>query len=196
MFKRIRDFIYDINDIFIALVIILVAVGIIVWRSTMIMSYPEYLANKEAAAANTVTPIDAPLTPAVNTTQNVTINISPNTGSQNTAVQTNAADNTAENNTAANTADNQNAQSGVSGETNTSSNVPAVTVSLIVDRGDAWSTIVDRLIRAGLVAPEDRQVFISGVMDLGLSGSGLPGTYELSSNMSYEEMIKIICNKQ
>ena len=106
MFKRIRDFIYDINDIFIALVIILVAVGIIVWRSTMIMSYPEYLANKEAAAANTVTPIDAPLTPATNTTQNVTINTSPNTGSQNTAVQTNAADNTAENNTAANTADN------------------------------------------------------------------------------------------
>ena len=46
MIKRIRDFIYDINDVFVAIVILLIAVGVIFWRSTSIMAYPQYLAEK------------------------------------------------------------------------------------------------------------------------------------------------------
>ncbi|MBQ9826117.1 MAG: hypothetical protein IJM61_02905 [Firmicutes bacterium] len=46
MLKKIRDFIYDINDIFVAIIILLAAAGIIIWRSTAIMAYPEYLASK------------------------------------------------------------------------------------------------------------------------------------------------------
>ena len=46
MLKKIRDFIYDINDIFVAIIILLAAAGIIIWRSTAIMAYPDYLAAK------------------------------------------------------------------------------------------------------------------------------------------------------
>ena len=46
MLKMIRDFIYDINDVFVAIVILLIAVGVIFWRSTSIMAYPQYLAEK------------------------------------------------------------------------------------------------------------------------------------------------------
>ena len=46
MLKKIRDFIYDINDIFVAIIILLAAAGIIIWRSTAIMAYPDYLAGK------------------------------------------------------------------------------------------------------------------------------------------------------
>ncbi|MBR5731767.1 MAG: hypothetical protein IKX89_07455 [Firmicutes bacterium] len=50
MLKKLRDFIYDINDIFVAIVIILAAAGIIIWRSTAIMAYPEYLAAKNGSS--------------------------------------------------------------------------------------------------------------------------------------------------
>ena len=54
MIKRIRDFIYDINDVFVAIVILLIAVGVIFWRSTSIMAYPQYLAEKNG---NTEVPV-------------------------------------------------------------------------------------------------------------------------------------------
>ena len=44
--KKIRDFIYDYNDIFVALLIIAVAAVVIVWRVNSIMDYPNYVAEK------------------------------------------------------------------------------------------------------------------------------------------------------
>lgn len=200
MFKRIRDFIYDINDIFIALVIIIVAAGIIVWRSTVIMSYPEYLANKEAAAADTVTPIDAPL-PSSNTTQNVTINVSPNTGSQNETPNTDSQ-NTAENtnqqsNTASNTADNTAAdQSGQTDPQGGEQTKPVVKANITIEFGfrGNWYTVADRIIEAGVISQEERDAFYNTVLDLGLGRNLQIGTFELSSDMTYEQMIKILCN--
>ena len=56
MFKRIRDFIYDINDIFVALIILALAAGVIYWRSSSIVEYPKYLA--EQSHTNTSADID------------------------------------------------------------------------------------------------------------------------------------------
>jgi len=44
--KKIRDFIYDYNDIFVALLIIAVAAVVIIWRVNSIMDYPNYVAEK------------------------------------------------------------------------------------------------------------------------------------------------------
>ena len=44
--KKIRDFIYDYNDIFVALLIIAIAAVVIVWRVNSIMDYPNYVAEK------------------------------------------------------------------------------------------------------------------------------------------------------
>ena len=89
MLKRIRDFIYDINDIFVAIVILLAAAGIIVWRSTAIMAYPEYLAAKNPSSNTTnvdFSGIDLTPDPVENINENPekidTSNIIPNQGTE------------------------------------------------------------------------------------------------------------------
>ena len=201
MFRRIRDYIYDINDIFIALMIIVVALGIIVWRSTTIMAYPEYLAAKEAAA-NTVTPIDAP--PSNTVDQNgVTINVSPNTDGGN------ASENTGEGNPSENTE--QNVPDGQSGQTQDGqgdaqgegqggeqNSVPVVTANITIEFGfrGNWYTVADRIIETGVLSAEDRDAFYQTVLETGLSRNLQIGTFELSSDMSYEQMIRRLCRQE
>ena len=47
MIGKIKDFIYDFNDILVALLILAVAAGVITWRVADIMAYPEYLAKQQ-----------------------------------------------------------------------------------------------------------------------------------------------------
>ena len=61
--KKIKDLIYDYNDIFVALLIIAVAGAIILWRVTNIMAYPDYLAGKEQTQSGEVDFTDVDLTP-------------------------------------------------------------------------------------------------------------------------------------
>lgn len=63
--KKLRDFIYDYNDIFVALVIIVIAGALIFWRVGAIMSYPDYLASKqtEISADGDLDPSQIDLTP-------------------------------------------------------------------------------------------------------------------------------------
>ena len=63
MLKKIRDFIYDINDIFVAIIIIAVAAGVIYWRSTNIMAYPDYLAQKNSTPSSNIDFSDIDLEP-------------------------------------------------------------------------------------------------------------------------------------
>ena len=44
--KGLKDFIYDKNDILIALVILILAALLIIWRMDVIMAYPETLAEQ------------------------------------------------------------------------------------------------------------------------------------------------------
>jgi len=41
--NKIKDIIYDFNDIFVALLIVGLTAGILLWRINVIMAYPEYL---------------------------------------------------------------------------------------------------------------------------------------------------------
>ena len=61
--KKIKDLIYDYNDIFVALLIIAVAGAIIFWRVTNIMAYPDYLAGKDQTQTGEVDFSDVDLTP-------------------------------------------------------------------------------------------------------------------------------------
>ena len=61
--RKIKDLIYDYNDIFVALLIIAAAAAIIFWRVTDIMAYPEYLAGKEQSQTGEVDFSDVDLTP-------------------------------------------------------------------------------------------------------------------------------------
>lgn len=48
--KRIRDFLYNWNDIFLAFLIIVLAGALIFWRVSIIMDYPEVLAQQAMEA--------------------------------------------------------------------------------------------------------------------------------------------------
>ena len=51
--NKIRDIIYDYNDIFVALLIIVIAGALLLWRVNAIMEYPEYLAANTTPANST-----------------------------------------------------------------------------------------------------------------------------------------------
>ncbi len=40
--KKLKDIIYDYNDVFVALLIVAVAAGVIYWRVNVVMAYPKY----------------------------------------------------------------------------------------------------------------------------------------------------------
>ena len=46
--RHIRNFLHNINDIVLAIVIVLIAAGIIYWRMQIILDYPKKLANEQA----------------------------------------------------------------------------------------------------------------------------------------------------
>lgn len=61
MIGKIKDLIYDFNDILVALLILAVAAGVITWKLADIMAYPEYLAQQAGtyvASAKTDEPVD------------------------------------------------------------------------------------------------------------------------------------------
>ena len=208
MFKRIRDFVYDINDIFIALILVLAAVGVIVWRSVDIMNYPKYLANKPASTV--VENIDIPDDPAdpvdPNSSADPGNNEDPNGSgqqgaaadpkqgteqNQNTASNQNAAQNQ---NTTENTDKTENKDNTEKTENKTNTAKP-VTATINIESGfkGGWNTVVNRLVSAGLIKSSDKTAFINKVIKLKLDRSLRVGTYKLSSDMSHEEMIKILC---
>ena len=43
--RKLKDFIYDYNDIMLAVVIIVVAAGVIFWKVTDVMAYPSFIRN-------------------------------------------------------------------------------------------------------------------------------------------------------
>ncbi|MBQ4506674.1 MAG: endolytic transglycosylase MltG [Firmicutes bacterium] len=61
--NKIRDLIYDFNDIFVALLIVLITAGIVFWRVGVIMDYPSYLAAKSGESGTEVDMTDVDLTP-------------------------------------------------------------------------------------------------------------------------------------
>ena len=203
MIKRIRDFIYDINDIFIALLIVLVAAGIIVWRSSSIMKYPEYLAARQAssntaneiiipndvrpanntvpansAETNTVTPPDNTVDPNQNAVVPPANTVDPNT-------------NTVDPNTN-NVDPNTNT---VPGGNTVTPPADVVKASITIEKGfkGGWNTVAERLIAAKLIKAGDKVAFVDKVNKLNLSTRLQVGTFELSSDMTFEQMIKKLC---
>ena len=49
--RHIRNFFHNINDIILAVIIVVLAVGIIYWRMQIILDYPKQLVNGDAAVS-------------------------------------------------------------------------------------------------------------------------------------------------
>ncbi|MBO4861811.1 MAG: hypothetical protein J5535_02800 [Firmicutes bacterium] len=208
MLKRIRDFIYDINDIFVAIVILLAAAGIIVWRSTAIMAYPDYLAAKNPSSNNVNVDFSGiDLTPE--NVQNINDNLEyiepgeetddpngqtgeqdPNQGTEDPNSQTGETDpNQGTEDPNQGTEDpNQGEQQGQTG---------TVTATIEIGswgEGERWPKIAQKLSKAGLISVDEEDAFVARVRELGLDTNLWPGTYELT-NTSIDDMIKVICRQ-
>ena len=200
MLKRIRDFIYDINDIFVAIIILLAAAGIIIWRSTAIMAYPDYLAAKNPPSNSSEVDFSGiDLTPenVENITQNIEI-IEPSTQDPNAQADPNQGG-TQDPNAPADPNQGGTQDPGTQTDPNQGGDQPpagTVTATIIVDtwgNGERWPKIADKLAQAGLIPKEETDAFVETVNKLGYAGKLQPGTYELT-NTSYEDMIKVICH--
>lgn len=53
--RGIKDFFHDTNDIALAIVVVLIAAGLIVWRMHIILQYPAEMAKAAAASSGTQT---------------------------------------------------------------------------------------------------------------------------------------------
>ena len=198
MLKRIRDFIYDINDIFVALLILLVAAGIIFWRSTTIMAYPQYLAEKNPPANTAEVDFsDIDLTPEDLTPITDEPVLDPNTdengeqGQEDPNGQTQPGEDQQPDggNGQEQQPDNQGHQPEGQGAQN-----GTVTATIEVVKGDKWSTVIKKIIDAGLMKADEETAFRAKLSELGLDGKLMLGKFELT-NTSYEDMIKKLCKQ-
>ncbi len=203
MFKRVRDFIYDINDIFIALIIVLAAAGVIVWRSVNIMNYPKYLANKPITTVEDVNFTDKDLEPV-----DPNASADPDEQGQNGPGQEQQGTVPGpDQSTKPDQSTTPDQQSGQQGSSSTpaeqsgnnsqeqSDGKKVITATINIESGfrGGWNTVVNRLVSAGLLKSTDKDAFIKKVISLKLDRSLRVGTYKLSSDMSYEQMIKTLC---
>ena len=58
--KKLKDFFYHVNDVLLALFIIVIAGGIIFWRVDKIMEYPQQVVEEQAKASSTSSKADQP----------------------------------------------------------------------------------------------------------------------------------------
>ena len=168
MIAKIKDFIYDFNDILVALLILAVAFGVITWRVADIMAYPEYLAKQEStfvAQKNEETELDlsdVDLTPDDTVVENINTDIEDVTVSETTeeteAAQTPAA---------------------ATGET-----------KITIPSGTPASKIADILYDAGLVTSTSD--FLSTLTAQKADTKLKAGTFTIPAGSTMEEIIAIL----
>lgn len=163
--KKLKDLIYDYNDIVLAIVIIVIASAIIFWKVSDIMAYPAFSkAQREAQQQEqTIDMSDVDLTPAP-----VDENVNPGTDVV-PEVDQNAA-----------TPQPQ-------PEQNTK---PTVDKKFEVKQGEYFSTAAKNLKNAGLI--EDSQKFIETVKSMGLESKLQVGIFTIPAGSTDEQIAKIL----
>ena len=187
MIKRIRDFIYDINDVFVAIVILLIAVGVIFWRSTSIMAYPQYLAEKNG---NTNTAnldfSDIDLTPEK------VDDINPNPDDPKIDEQTQPGSETQPGDDTPQGGDTKPEDKPDPQPQGPASQDGKVTAEIRVPAGSRWASVARDMVTAGLIKDDERSAFIAKVSEMKCDTKLQAGTLTLT-NTSFEDMIKVLC---
>ena len=189
MFKKLRDFIYDINDIFVAVIILALAAGIIYWRTTNIIAYPQYLADKTASGSVDVDFSDINLEP-----DEVDLNVNPNPEEEGPYGTVDDKDL-------------EEAASGVGGQgedtedtentenSTDDNNDESTEVNVTIPLKTSWQEVAKDLSSLGLIEDSDeaRRNLVLKASELKLDTRLYPGTYTITKGASVEEIIKILC---
>ncbi len=167
--NKIRDIIYDYNDIFVALLIIVVAGAMLLWRVNAIMEYPEYLAASGETTEKTqvenpdLSGIDLTTDPAISTAYN----INPDDANANPEPATTPA---------------------VTVEPTPVT--PTGDVKFEVPKGSSASKIADLLRQAGLI--DDQKEFLNMLTEKKADTKLKAGTFTIPAGSTVEEIITIL----
>ena len=167
--NKIRDIIYDYNDIFVALLIIVVAGAMLLWRVNAIMEYPEYLAaNTEPTQS---TKVEDPDLSGLDLTTDAAIS---------TDYNTNPDDANAEPET----------QAAVTAPVEPTPAPPTGDVKFEIPKGSSASKIADLLRQAGLI--DDKQAFLNMLSEKKADTKLKAGTFTIPAGATIEEIITIL----
>jgi hypothetical protein len=171
--KKIKDLIYNFNDIFIAILILALAVAIVAWRVDDIMAYPEYVASKEQQQTASQGNVDFS---DVDLSEQPTENINPNpedVSSEEPPVDTG------------------NDQQGQQGQQQGQQQQPPVgDTKITIPSGSSGSKIADILAKAGVVPTA--QDFLNEVKNQGVETKLKAGTFTIPGGATVEEIVKIL----
>ena len=176
-----RDFFYNKGDVFIAVLIILIAAFVIYLRVGVIMDYSASGSRGESLL---------PMPPAIGDWGDRT----PNAGTDGGSEQNNT-DGDATDPSTLSGADGQAGQTPAPQEQPPASSVQvgqpsASSVQITVSAGDAASTIADKLLAAGAIS--DTQAFISEVLSQDADSKLKIGTFTIPKGSSVSEIIAIL----
>ncbi|MBQ4372247.1 MAG: hypothetical protein II803_07500 [Firmicutes bacterium] len=192
--NKIRDLIYDFNDIFVALLIVIVTTGIIVWRVDTIMDYPKYLASKsnEGSVITSVDMTGVDLNP-------VEVDPTLNDAPEDIAADPNGAEGSGSESGEPAGETQQGAEGGQpAGETPAEGGGQGQSsfaglsedVKFTIPGGTYSAGVAKLLYQAGLV--ESEQAFLDELKAAGKEGSVQAGTFTIPAGSSISDIIKII----
>ncbi len=170
--EKLKDILYDLGDVLVSLAIIAVIFLIVSWKLNDAFPLQATLFSPDA---ETTTEIEA--TSSV-VAQSIDLATSE---SVNTPVDQQQTSSTA-----------QDASQAVTTEAPTA-NQDVVKKSITIPSGSSGNSIAKLLEQNGLI--ESRSEFLKVVDKLGVGGRLQAGKFEISSNMSYEEIAKILSGK-
>ncbi len=187
--NRIKDFIYDKNDLLVALIIVAVAAFVIMSRVEVIMAYPTSLeAELYAAADNVSTDVPPKSEIPSSTGEDDPADTDPDQETDPDGLASDSGDDSEGD------ADDQPEQgSAPEPQTNnppTDDNVGSI--SIYIEYGATGSQIAQLLVDAGLIA--NREIFYDAVTTAGADTKLQAGNFKIPSNATPAEIIRIITN--
>lgn len=183
--KSIKDFIYDKNDIFIALIIVCIAAFVIVGRIDAIMAYPSSLSGGAVETSGKAqVSYSSDSTNSDNQADNTQGDVQNGSG-------TSTPDGQQGNGTDGKDQDspNKNNSSGKNGSSQQQSDKPEK-YSVYINPGSTGDQIADLLISVGLV--ESRHQFLSAVSAAGAESKLKAGNFIIPSNATPAEVVAIL----
>ena len=179
--KKLKDLIYDYNDVFVALIIVVLAAGVLVWRVNVVMDYPN-----QTASANHGKEIDVNFEDVNLNQEDVDPIVNPeyeeNPITTGPAVVEPPVDNPPVDNPPV---DNPPADNPPTPQ------VKTYTLKISKDnKNTSWNAIGNELKKNGIIGENDN--LGKTASELKLDGKLQLGTFELNSGMTLEEIVKIV----
>lgn len=179
--KKIKDLIYDFNDVFVALLIVVVAAGVLVWRINVVMDYPNQITSSNAGKQINVDFSDVDLNK-----ENVDPIVNPDYEEHPITTEPAIVEPPVEQPITTEPA--------IEPVVDPPVEQPSVkNYTLVISRDNKntnWGAVSNELKQQGIIKEDDN--LGRKATELKLDGSLQLGTFELNSGMSLEEIVKII----